>query len=95
MCSGPIPLIADPEAGGVKSYAQRLQAQGMKSARVVSVNMHQLGESFVEKVTDVRRRITGNGETAAPGESLEFLAHIRGWQSEVGKDGINCYNCTT
>ncbi len=83
VCNGPIPLITDPGAGSAKSYAQRLQAKGMKSARVVSVNMHQLGESFVEKVTDVRRRITGNGETVAPGESLEFLAHIRGWQSEV------------
>ena len=24
-------------------------------------------------------------EAAAPGESLEFLAHIRGWQSEARK----------
>jgi hypothetical protein len=45
--------------------------------------MHRLGESFVEKVSDVRRRATVDGQTAAPGESLEFLAHIRGWQSEA------------
>ena len=57
----------------------------MTSARVVSVNMHRLGESFVEKVSDVRRRATDDGEAIAPGESLEFLAHIRGWQSEARK----------
>ena len=50
---------------------------------VTSVNMHKLGESFVEKVSDVRRRATVDGKAAAPGESLEFLAHIRGWQSEA------------
>jgi hypothetical protein len=57
VCSGPIPPITDPGAGGVKSYAQRLQAKGMTGARVVSVNMHRLGESFVEKVNDVRRQL--------------------------------------
>ena len=50
---------------------------------MTSVNMHKLGESFVEKVSDVRRRATVDGKAAAPGESLEFLAHIRGWQSEA------------
>jgi hypothetical protein len=57
----------------------------MKGAEVVSVNMHRLGESFVEKVSDVRRRATVDGKAAAPGEALEFLAHIRGWQSEARK----------
>jgi hypothetical protein len=47
--------------------------------------MHKLGESFVEKVSDVRRRATVDGQAAAPGESLEFLVHIRGWQSEARK----------
>jgi hypothetical protein len=45
--------------------------------------MHRLGESFVEKVSDVRRRVTVDSKAAAPGESLEFLAFIQGWQSEV------------
>ncbi len=57
----------------------------MTSAEGVSANMHRLGESFVEKVSDVRRRATVDGQAAAPGESLEFLAHIRGWQSEARK----------
>ena len=59
--------------------------EGEKGAEVVSVNMHRLGESFVEKVSDVRRRATVDGKAAVPGESLEFLAHIRGWQSEARK----------
>jgi hypothetical protein len=85
VCSVPIALTTNPGVGGAKSYAQRLLAKGMKGAEVASVNMHRLGESFVEKVSDVRRRATVDGRAAAPGESLEFLAHIRGWQSEARK----------
>ena len=59
--------------------------EGDESTEVVSVNMHKLGEIFVEKVGDVRRRATVNSQSAAPGESMEFLAHIRGWQSEARK----------
>ena len=47
---------------------------------------HRLGESFVEKVSDVRRRVTVDGKAAAPGESLEFLALIQGWQSEARRE---------
>jgi hypothetical protein len=83
VCSVPITLTATSGVAGAKSYAQRLQAKGMKSAEMVSVNMHKLGESFVEKVSDVRTRATVDGRAAAPGESLEFLAHVRGWQSEA------------
>jgi hypothetical protein len=36
-------------------------------------------------VSDVRRRATVDGKAAAPGESLEFLAQIRGCQSEARK----------
>ncbi len=70
------------------THVQRTEVtgEGEKSAEVVvSVNMHWLGESFVEKVSDVRRRSTVDGQAAAPGESLEFLAHIRGCQSEARK----------
>jgi hypothetical protein len=85
VCSVPIALTTIPGVGGAKSCIQRLQAKGMKGAEVASVNMHRLGESFVEKVIDVRRRATVDGTAAVPGESLEFLAHIRGWQSEARK----------
>jgi hypothetical protein len=50
--------------------------KGVEAIR--SVNMHLLGVNFVERVLDVRRRHTDDGETEAPGESLEFLAQIRG-----------------
>ena len=50
---------------------------------VRSVNMHELGKIFVERVIDVRRRHSEGSSTVAPGESLEFLAQIRGWQSEA------------
>ena len=41
---------------------------------IKSVNMHQLGVNFVERVLDVRRRHTDDGKAAPPGESLKFLA---------------------
>ena len=64
----------------------------MTDARVVSVNMHRLGESSVEKVNDVRRRATGDGEAVAPGESLEFLRiFVGGNRKPESKDRINCY----
>jgi len=53
---------------------------------VTTVNMHRLGGSFVEKVIDVRRRVTADGKATAPGESLEFLALIQGWQSEARRE---------
>ena len=52
----------------------------------MTVNMHRLGESFVEKVVDVRRRVTVDGKATALGESLEFLALIQGWQSEARRE---------
>ena len=41
---------------------------------VKSVNMHELGTIFVERVLDVRKRHSEGSETVAPGELLEFLA---------------------
>jgi hypothetical protein len=83
VCSAPITSTTNPGAEDGKSYAKR--SKGMKGAEVISVNMHRLGESFVESLSDVRRRATVDGKAAAPGESLEFLAQIRGCQSEARK----------
>ena len=46
--------------------------KGLEAIR--SVNMHQLGMQFVERVLDVWRRHTDDGKAAPPGESLKFLA---------------------
>ena len=79
-------LTADRGASGAKTSTQR-PAKRLRDAEVASVvNMHRLGESFVEKVIDVRRRVTADGKAAAPGESLEFLALIQGWQSEARRE---------
>jgi hypothetical protein len=78
-------LTADREASGAKTSTQR-PAKRLRDAEVMTVNMHRVGESFVEKVVDVRRRVTVDGKATAPGESLEFLALIQGWQSEARRE---------
>jgi len=69
VCSVPLELTADPGAGRAKSSTQRLRAKEVKGAEVTSVNMHRLGESFVEKVSDVRRRVTA-------GENIFFIPEV-------------------
>jgi hypothetical protein len=80
VCSVPTALTTNPGAGGAKSCAQRLQAKGMKGAEVVSVNMHRLGESFVEKVSDVLLQLTDIGLrvalTGAAGADIFFIPEI-------------------
>ena len=84
--SAPMPPVTNFGAANEEYHTQGLKDKRMKGAEVIaSVNMHQLGENFVERECDVRRRTTVNGQAAAPGESLEFLAQIRGWQSEARK----------
>ena len=78
-------LTADRETSGAKTSTQR-PAKRQRDAEGMTVNMHRLGESFVEKVVDVRRRVTVDGKATAPGESLEFLALIQGWQSEARRE---------
>jgi hypothetical protein len=85
VCGVPRTLTADLGASGAKASTQR-PAKRLRDAEVTIVNMHRLGESFVEKVIDVRRRVTADGKAAAPGESLEFLALIQGWQSEARRE---------
>ena len=65
-------------SGSRGKWSEDLHPKASKAA----VNMHRLWESFVEKVIDVRRRVTADGKATAPRESLEFLALIQGWQSE-------------
>lgn len=89
VCSVPIASTAKPEADDGVYYTQRSKAKGTKGNEVISVNMHRFGESFVENVSDVRRRAIVDGKAAAPGESLQFLAQVRGWQSEARKQRLD------
>ena len=93
MCGVPLTLTADLGASRAKASAQRPRAKRLRDAEVTSVNMHRLGESFVEKVSDVRRRVTVDGKAAAPGESLEFWRSFKGGSRRFeGRDGSNCYD---
>jgi hypothetical protein len=61
----------------------RGEESGKKSERRAygrrGINIHRLGEAFVEEVTEMRRvEARGSGETEV-GEELEFLARVRGW----------------
>ena len=85
-------LTADRGASGAKASTQR-PAKRLRDAEATIVNMHRLGESFVEKVINVRRRVTTDGKAAAPGESLEFWRSFKGGSRRFeGRDGSNCYD---
>ena len=61
MCGVPLTLTADLGASRAKASTQRPRAKRLRDAEVASVNMHRLGESFVEKVSDVRVAVTSLG----------------------------------
>ena len=46
------------------------------------INIHRLGESFVEEVTEMGRVRKGESGKTEVGEELEFLARVRGWSEE-------------
>jgi hypothetical protein len=53
------------------------------------INIHRLGEAFVEEVTEMRRvEKRESGETEV-GEELEFLARVRGWSEEEHSERTN------
>ena len=73
-----------------KVFVMVIEGLEQKSCEILvctwgNVNMHQLGVTFVESVLDVQRRNTDDDKTVAQSESLEFLAQIRGLQSEDRK----------
>ena len=57
---------------------------GRKSKKLIdgsrAVNMRNLGRHFVERVLDVRRTPTTDQSAGREGETLQFLAQVRGWQ---------------
>ena len=46
------------------------------------INIHRLGEAFVEEETDMKRVRKGESGETEVGEGLEFLAEVRGWSEE-------------
>ena len=48
------------------------------------LNIHALGEQWIEEVTDVEVVQTSQ-EECLEGEHLKFKAHIRGWKTEIRK----------
>ena len=58
----------DDDEGHSTPVSNGKREKGVEASK--SVNMHQLGVNFVERV---RRLHTSDGKTAAPGESLEIL----------------------
>ena len=49
------------------------------------LNIHALGEQWIEEVTDVEIVQTSQ-EECLEGEHLKFKAHIRGWKTETRKE---------
>jgi hypothetical protein len=49
------------------------------------LNIHALGEQWIEEVTDVEVAQTSQAEHLE-GEHLKFKAHIRGWKTEIRKE---------
>ena len=52
-----------------------------KSPREECLNVHALGERWIEKVTDARV----SGRSQNEGEYLDLRTHIRGWEMEDKK----------
>ena len=49
------------------------------------LNIHALGEQWIEEVTDVEA-VQKTQEECLEGENLRFKAHIRGWKTEIRKE---------
>ena len=70
---------AEQQVEDTKSQGGRKLRKMMKGTG--TVNMHVLGERFVDSVSDVRATPADQQSTEDPGAGLQFLAQIRGWQS--------------
>ena len=56
--------------------------RAQRNQRVEVVNVHKLGENFIEDVSDVRWSLRPQSVDDKPGELLQFKANIRGWKGE-------------
>jgi hypothetical protein len=56
------------------------QSEPNKSPEVQCLNLHVLGEQWIEKVTDVDM-VQATAQEYLEGKHLKFQAHIRGWET--------------
>ena len=73
-CMEPFPQV--PHAHQQQAYSRACTKQ--------CLNIHALGEQWIEEVTDVEEMQTPQ-EECLEGERLRFKAHIRGWKTEIRK----------
>jgi hypothetical protein len=76
LCDEPFPR---------KEVEQCTRAQG-SSAQIQWLNVHALGEQFIEKVTGVRISQRAQKGEHLEREHLEFKAHVRGWKIDIRKN---------
>ena len=81
-------MVSENSTEEVEQQAEDAGSQGGSKLRkrvkgTGTVNMHVLGERFVDSVSDVRRTPADQQGTEDPGAGLQFLARIRGWQSDL------------
>jgi len=74
-CMEPFPLVSHGHQQQAHSRARTTQC----------LNIHALGEQWIEEVTDVEIVQTLQ-EECLEGEHLKFKAHIRGWKTETRKE---------
>ena len=73
-CMEPFPQV--PHGHQQQSHSRAYTTQ--------CLNIHALGEQWIEEVTDVEEMQTPQ-EECLEGERLRFKAHIRGWKTEIRK----------
>jgi hypothetical protein len=73
-CMEPFPQVPHGHQQQARSGAYTTQC----------LNIHGLGEQWIEEVTDVEEMQTPQ-EECLEGERLRFKAHIRGWKTEIRK----------
>jgi len=75
-CDGKTSIV--PDAGMKEVVVQA----GLKNKKLANgtraLNVHNLGSQFVSKVLDVRRMPEVNQRAGKEGETLQFLAKVRG-----------------
>ena len=67
-------MASRSESDGLKQQPKR------KAGHRYGRNVHSMGETLIEEVKSVRRRVVPNSDSEPVDERLEFEARIRGWE---------------